>query len=142
MIPLISSLNGVDMIRLRDAVLTAPVFDSPYGDYPWDRWEKAALTIGLSPELASAGRSVFREAFQHSWPDDLMVECGWLDGGTRMIYQALAFPEQSLARWTALYAQDNLGEADITGPVTTDLWELAHALKNAGYPVAFALPAE
>ena len=96
--PLISSLNGVDMIRLRDAVLTAPVFGSPYGDYPWDRWEKAALTIGLSPELASAGRSVFREAFQHSWPDDLMVECGWLDGGTRMIYQALAFPAQCLAR--------------------------------------------
>ena len=29
MIPLIPSLNGVDMIRLRDAVLTAPVFDSP-----------------------------------------------------------------------------------------------------------------
>lgn len=142
MIPLIPNLNGVDMIRLRDAVLTAPVFDSPYGDYPWDRWEKAALTIGLSRELASAGRSVFREAFQHSWSDDLMVECGWLDGGTRMIYQAIAFPEQCLARWTALYAQDNFGDAEDPGPVTTDLWELAHALKNAGYPVAFALPAE
>ena len=59
-----------------------------------------------------------------------------------MIYQALAFPAQCLARWTALYAQDNFGDAEDPGPVTTDLWELAHALKNAGYPVAFALPAE
>lgn len=136
MIPIIPTLNGIDMFHLRDTVLTAPVFGSAYGDYPWDRWEKAALTVGLSPELANTGRTVFREAFQHNWPDHLMVECGWLDGGVRMIYQALAFPEQCLARWSFLYSADNEGDAAAAEPVTTDPLELARALKKAGYTVA------
>lgn len=41
MMPIASTLNGVDMIRLRDTVLTAPCFGGTAGDYPWDRWEKS-----------------------------------------------------------------------------------------------------
>ena len=36
MMPIAPTLNGVDMIRLRDTVLTAPCFGGTAGDYPWD----------------------------------------------------------------------------------------------------------
>lgn len=128
------------MVRLRDRVITAPVFGGVAGDFPWDRWEKAALQANLDSNLANAGRAVFREAFQHDWSDELKVECGWLDGGTTMLYQALAFPVESLARWTYLYSADNFGDADPAPAVTTDLIELATALKKAGYPISVILP--
>ena len=84
MLPIAPVINGVDIVRLRDFVLTAPVFAGKPTDYPWDRWEKSALQAGVSDKLANLGRSVFREAFQHDWPDDAKVECGWLDGGQTM----------------------------------------------------------
>lgn len=140
MLPIIANINGIDMVRLRDAVLTAPVFGSAPGDYPWDRWEKAAQQAGLGPELASSGRAVFREAFQHDWSDELKVECGWLDGGTTMLFQALAFPAESLARWTYLYSADNFGDADPAPAVTTDLIDLATALQEAGFQTSVILP--
>jgi len=140
MLPIIANINGIDMVRLRDAVLTAPVFGSVPGDYPWDRWEKAALQAGLDPELATSGRAVFREAFQHDWSDELKVECGWLDGGTTMLFQALAFPAESLARWTYLYSADNFGDADPAPAVTTDLIDLATALQEAGLQTSVILP--
>ena len=34
MMPIVPVLNGLDMVRLRDQVLTAPVFDGVAGDYP------------------------------------------------------------------------------------------------------------
>lgn len=60
MMPIASTLNGVDMIRLRDTVLTAPCFGGTAGDYPWDRWGKVAIQAGLDADLANLGRSVFR----------------------------------------------------------------------------------
>lgn len=139
MIPIASVINGLDMIRLRDTVLTAPCFGGVPGDFPWDRWEKAAIQAGLTEDLANLGRSVFREAFQHEWPNDLKVECGWLDGGQTMIFQALAFPDLVEARWSYLYSQDNLGDAPFADEVTTDPIELATALKEKGIPVSVIL---
>ncbi len=136
MIPIVPTLNGVDMVRLRDTVLTGICFGGSVGDFPWDRWEKAALQAGVPNDLANLGRSVFREAFQHDWPDEAKVECGWLDGGQRMIFQALAFPEETAARWNYLYSSDNYGEADYANAVTTDPLELAAALKDRGFAVA------
>ena len=131
MIPLIVNINGVDMMRLRDRVLTVPVFGGVAGDYPWDRFDAAAKEAGLPPQLASLGRSVFREAFQHDWHDELKVECGWLDGGQAMIYQALAFPDDCESRWGSLLEHD--GDEYVVEPVTTDIDVLAEALEAKGY---------
>lgn len=136
MLPIAPLINGLDMLRLRDDVLTAPVFSGTPGDYPWDRWGKAAVQVGISADLANLGRAVFREAFQHDWPDEAKVECGWLDGGQVMIFQALAFPEASAARWSYLYSADNFGEEVYADAVTTDPMELAFALKQRGIPVS------
>lgn len=57
-----ATINGVDMVQLRDRVLTAPVFGGTYGDYPWDRWEAAAKETKLDEDLVNLGRAVFREA--------------------------------------------------------------------------------
>lgn len=139
MLPILSVVNGVDLIRLRDLVLVAPVYAGIPGDYPWDRFEKAALQVGIPAPLADLGRSVFREAFQHDWPDELKVECGWLDGGQRMIYVALAFPELAEGRWRALLDSDgqSLEESQLEdlGPL-----ELARALKSKGYQVGVVVP--
>ena len=142
MMPIVPVLNEVDLVRLRDEVLTAPVFGGLPGDFPWDRWQKAALQAGVPEDLANLGRSVFREAFQHDWPDEAKVECGWLDGGQVMIYQALAFPEEAAARWTYLYSADNFGEEAYADAVTTDPMELAFALKQRGIPVSVIVPGE
>ena len=139
MMPIASTLNGVDMIRLRDTVLTAPCFGGTAGDYPWDRWGKAAIQAGLDADLANLGRSVFREAFQHDWSDEQKVECGWLDGGQTMIFQALAFPEETAARWRYLYSADNFGDEPFADAVTTDPIELATALKQKGIPTSVIL---
>lgn len=139
MMPIAPTLNGVDMIRLRDTVLTAPCFGGTPGDYPWDRWEKSAVQAGLDADLANLGRSVFREAFQHDWPDEQKVECGWLDGGQTMIFQALAFPEETAARWRYLYSADNFGDEPFADAVTTDPIELATALKQKGIPTSVIL---
>lgn len=135
MIPLIAHINGVDMLRLRDRVLTAPVFTGTAGDYPWDRFAAAAEEAGLSPTLASLGRSLFREAFQHDWPDELKVECGWLDGGQLMIYQALAFPDECEQRWRSLLEHD--GDDYVVEPVSVDIDELADALEERGFKLNY-----
>ena len=139
MTPIASVINGVDMIRLRDTVLTVPCYAGGIGDYPWDRWEKAARQAGVSTALASLGRSVFREAFQHDWTDELKVECGWLDGGQTMIFQALASPDLVAARWEYLYGKDNFREAPYADPATTDAIELATALNEKGIPISVLL---
>ena len=136
MMPIVPVLNEVDLVRLRDTVLTAPVFSGTMGDYPWDRWQKAARQAGVAEDLANLGRSVFREAFQHDWPDQAKVECGWLDGGTTMILQALAFPEEASARWNYLYSSDNFGDAAYADEVTTDPMEMAEALEARGIKTA------
>ena len=136
MTPIVPDINGLDMIRLRDKVLTAPVYGGKPGDFPWDRWQSCAAQAGLAEELANLGRSVFREAFQHDWPDEAKVECGWLDGGQTMIYQALAFPAETSSRWRYLYSADNFGDEPFASPVTTDPMELAKALQNNGVRVA------
>ena len=136
MMPIVPVLNGLDMVRLRDQVLTAPVFDGVAGDYPWDRWRQFAVQAGVPEDLANLGRSVFREAFQHDWPDQAKVECGWLDGGTTMILQALAFPEEAKARWEYLYSADNFGDAAYAEEITTDPMDMAEALEARGIKTA------
>lgn len=106
-LPILSELNGVDLVELRDTVLTAPVYDGTFGDYPWDRWEVAARQVGIDGELACLGRDTMREAFQHDWDEDTQVEMGWLDGGALMICQALGFPEACAVRWAWLLSTDN-----------------------------------
>lgn len=63
MIPIAAKLGDVDMVRLRDRVLTVPVYGGTPGDYPWDRWEAAARSAGVSDDLANLGRALFREPF-------------------------------------------------------------------------------
>lgn len=137
MLPIVTTMNDVDFVTLRDAVLTAPVFGGKFGDFPWDRWEQFASKVGVSPELCAMGRRVFREAFQHDWSDALKIECGWLDGGVMMIFQALAFPELTAARWSYLYSADNFGSEPSADAVTRDPVELAEALEAKGIKTVY-----
>ena len=72
--------------------------------------------------------------------DDAKVECGWLDGGLTMIFQVLAFPDETAARWRYLYSADNFGDDPYADPATTDPMELAKALRDKGVQVAVVFP--
>jgi hypothetical protein len=45
------------------------------GDYPWHRWERAALERGMERTLAGLGREVVRDADQHNWAPPLRRLC-------------------------------------------------------------------
>jgi len=77
-----------------------------YGQYPWDFWEKRALARGLSKELASLGRAVMREAYQHQWETLLQKLCGWEDEGEAMLALALAAPDRARFVWEKLLETD------------------------------------
>ena len=79
-----------------------------YGSYPWDFWEKRALSCGVPPDLAGLGRAVMREADQHCWSERLQSLCGWRDDGRRMIALALRAPQTARARWEWLMEMDGL----------------------------------
>lgn len=137
MLFIIPTINNVDLVRIRDRVLATPVYGAEYGHYPWDKWEAVAKEIGLADNLCNLGRALFREAFQHDWSDELKVECGWLDGGQRMIYQALAFPDECFERWQHLL-DSNGHPDDIMAPsVTTDPMDLVDGLEAAGIKTGF-----
>ena len=52
------------------------VLACPPGSFPWDDWARDAAAAGVDPDLASHGRAVMREAYQHDWCDRLKYECG------------------------------------------------------------------
>jgi hypothetical protein len=137
MLPIVSKIGSVDLLRLRDRVVTAPCFDGVPGDYPWDRWEIAALEAGVSKSLASLGRSVFREAFQHDWASELKVECGWLDGGAEMILYAIAVPGEIEERWRELIDTDGVPNDHEVPCVDIEPAELSQLLTERGIRTSF-----
>ena len=76
------------------------------GHYPWDHWQRIALERGVPEELATLGRSLMREASQHSWGERLRSICGWNDEGRRMISLALRSPKTARQRWSWLMVTD------------------------------------
>ena len=68
--------------------------DAGPGNFPWDTWERRAQDAGVWFELAVLGRSVYREAYQHNWEQELKQECGWQDDGNAMIDLASAAPSK------------------------------------------------
>jgi hypothetical protein len=63
-------LKGVDVRgRSPESCSKLPAFNAPGHNlrYGWDAWELYALHEGVSPDLASLGRSVMREWYSHSW---------------------------------------------------------------------------
>ena len=88
--------------RLRDH----EVMGSVCGAYPWDAWEKHALARGVAANLATLGRAVIREAWQHGWDEQLKALCGWHDDGRRMLRLALRSPARAAARWQQLLNAD------------------------------------
>lgn len=76
------------------------------GNYPWDHWERRALERGVNKELATLGRAVFREAYQHDWEPLLQTLCGWEDEGEAMIELALSGPERASFAWQKLLDTD------------------------------------
>lgn len=79
---------------------------APLEEYPWDDWEQRALEGGVSKELASLGRAVMREAYQHQWEPKLQALCGWEDEGETMIRLALEMPAQARYIWQKLLDTD------------------------------------
>ncbi len=87
--------------------------DCEYLHYPWDEWERWAITHGLDRELAALGRLTIREAYQHQWDERLKSLCGWRDHGRRMLRLALRSPEKARKRWQRLLETDGYrGEYD------------------------------
>jgi hypothetical protein len=80
------------------------------GQYPWDDWQREALTAGVADELANLGRAVMREAYQHGWCEELRDECGAdrEEVGGGMILEALEQPDWVRSRWNWLLATDGL----------------------------------
>jgi hypothetical protein len=76
------------------------------GDYPWDRWATKAQAAGVPLDLVNLGRSLMREAVQHSWGGELQQECGWADEGAAMIALALNDPGTARKRWDDLLRTD------------------------------------
>ena len=93
------------------------VMGSAYGAYPWDGWEKRALARGVAAGLATLGRELIREAWQHDWNEELKARCGWADDGRRLLRQALRSPARAQACWQHLLDTDggrfqpNMGKA-------------------------------
>jgi len=99
-------------------MLDAEILQCSYGHYPWDDWEKTAVAAGVPAELASLGRAVMREAYQHSWVDRLQSLCGWNDDGKRMIKLALRAPKIAQKWWQHLLDTD--GQRGYLDPKTGD----------------------
>ena len=93
------------------------VMGSAYGAYPWDGWEKRALARGVAAGLATLGRELIREAWQHDWNEELKARCGWADDGRRLLRQALRSPARAQTCWQHLLDTDggrfqpNMGKA-------------------------------
>jgi hypothetical protein len=116
-----TGLTAAGKPRRPEAVLSAKPLPAPpglqgleyvlqctYGHYPWDDWEKAALTAGVPQDLAGLGRLTMREAFQHDWPERLKSLCGWRDDGQALLALALRSPAPARRRWKILMRTDGL----------------------------------
>jgi hypothetical protein len=79
-----------------------------FGGYPWDDWERFALSRGLDAELAGLGRLLVREAFNHGWEPWLQSVCGWSDDGRALLDFALRAPRQAQRQWDILMRTDGL----------------------------------
>ena len=82
------------------------VLDCTVGHYPWDDWERWALSQGLEPRLAGLARLVIREAFQHDWPRWLIGVTGWADDGQGMLDLVLRAPRVARQQWDVLLRTD------------------------------------
>jgi hypothetical protein len=76
------------------------------GEFPWDEWQLRACAAGVPEALASLGRGVIREAYQHTWSAALQSECGWDDDGESMIDLALRDAAGAARRWSWLLETD------------------------------------
>lgn len=77
-----------------------------YGHYPWDEWERMAIFREMPRELASLGRAVMREAYQHGWKARLQTLCGWSDEGETMIRLGSDAPKEAKFIWEKLLETD------------------------------------
>jgi hypothetical protein len=73
--------------------------------YDWDYWFIDALKADVPKDLASLGREVMREFYQHQWSNDYADEVG-PDAGKKMIRLALEHPQKASKRWRYLLQTD------------------------------------
>ena len=102
-------LKGVDVRGKEPGELfkAAQAFNAPGHNllrYGWDAWELYALHEGVSPDLASLGRSVMREWYSHSW-GRFSEEVGF-SAAESMIKQAKDNPEKAEERWEFLLSEE------------------------------------
>ncbi|EAP4202245.1 TPA: hypothetical protein IDY25_003908 [Escherichia coli] len=102
-------LKGVDVRGKEPGELfkAAQAFNAPGHNllrYGWDAWELYALHEGVSPDLASLGRSVMREWYSHSW-GRFSEEVGF-SAAESMIRQAKDNPEKVEERWEFLLSEE------------------------------------
>lgn len=102
-------LQGVDVRGKEpgERFKAAQAFNAPGHNllrYGWDAWALYALHEGVSPELASLGRSVMREWHSHSW-GRFSGEVGF-NAAEIMIKQAKDNPEKAEERWAFLLSEE------------------------------------
>ncbi len=102
-------LKGVDVRGKEPGELfkAAQAFNAPGHNllrYGWDARELYALHEGVSPDLASLGRSVMREWYSHSW-GRFSEEVGF-SAAESMIKQAKDNPEKAEERWEFLLSEE------------------------------------
>lgn len=75
--------------------------------YPWNRWLQDALEAGIPEDLATLGRATIREAYQHTWSQELK----YLTRPQLMIRMAQDAPKLAACLWTILLETDGLRHA-------------------------------
>jgi hypothetical protein len=111
------------------------------GEYPWDDWQREALAAGVPAELAQLGRAVMREAYQHSWCEELRDECGVgrEEAAKGMIFETLEQPEWARSRWSWLLATDGLRVDPWTraesSPLDLEWTPLRHQWEDENFPL-------
>ena len=132
----ISSEEVLELRSREDLLLTCRP-----GGYAWDDWQRYAIVAGVPDDLAALGRAVMREAYQHSWREELRDECGAgrEEGGESMIFEALEQPDWARSRWGWLLATDGLRSdpwtRNETSPLDLEWTPLRQQWEDENFPL-------
>lgn len=76
----------------------------------WDQWKERADAANMRADVATAGRALVRECYQHGWENfmgpGIQTLCGYDDNGEALLAFGLAYPDLAERIWNHLVADD------------------------------------